>query len=117
MNEIAALVTDNADCDTTEPKLFHVVPSVEDCHWIFPTLPAANDKSTLVPEQVVKAGDNVLTTDTTAAFETTVWSCNVTIFDVALPHPADTTSLYLVPTAGTVAKLLVIDNVVVVTPE
>ena len=49
LNEIAELIADTADCAIESPKLEYVIPSVEDCHWMFPILPAAKDKLTLFP--------------------------------------------------------------------
>ena len=75
---------------------------------MFPMLPAAKDRFTLVPWQVVKAGDKVPTTDIVVAFETIDSSCKVTIEEVVVPQIFETTTLYFVPLAGSEVVVLVI---------
>ena len=112
------MVVERADCAIEAPTLAYVIPSVEDCHWMFPILPAARFKFTLFPWQVVNKGDNVPTTVIVAAFETTVSSCKVTVEEVTLPHwPPLITTLYLVPFAGSAVVVLVITNEALVAPE
>ena len=75
---------------------------------------AAYDK---LIEMGLKAGDKVPTTEITAAFESTVCSCRVTVAEVTVPQIFDTTTLYFVPEAGSTVLVLVIVKLAVVTPE
>jgi len=84
-------------------------------------LPVAIVKFKVLPSHVVKAGNKAALLDDLAviavAFDNIVWFCNTTVFDVAVPHPPDTITLYLVPAGGTLVVVLVIVNVDPVTPE
>ena len=46
---MAKLVAERDDCVIGVPTFEYEIPSVEDCHWMFPMLPAARVKFKLFP--------------------------------------------------------------------
>jgi hypothetical protein len=48
-NGKAALVAEREDCEIKAPTFEYAIPSVDDCHWMFPTLPDTKDRFTLFP--------------------------------------------------------------------